>query len=90
MMENTVFKYVLVLPAVLGLIAVWIVVGSVGAKIAGKHAETRLRSKCPNCEAKLKAGRQGLRNRLLAAIFLVDIARYVCQECGFRRSVWKA
>lgn len=90
MIEDTVSKYVLVLPAVLGLVAVWIVIGSVGAKIADKHAETRARSKCPNCEAKLKAGRQGLRNRLLAAIFLVDIVRYACQECGFKHSVWKA
>ena len=89
MIENTVFKYVLVAPAVLGLLAIWIVIGSVGARIARGHAETRSARECPRCQAHLKAVRQGIHHRIAAKVFLVDIARYACRQCGFRQSVWR-
>lgn len=88
MVEDTAFKYILALPAALGLVAVWIVLGSIGAKIAARHAAHRSSQTCPRCQTRLQGVRQGLHNRLLATLFLVDITRYGCRQCGFRHSVW--
>ena len=90
MNENTTFNYFLLGPAALCLAAVWIVVGSIGERIARKHAVTRSTRECPQCQAQLQAIGQGIRYRIVAFFFLVDIARYACGECGFRQSVWKA
>ena len=90
MEDNAAFQYIRGIPALLGMIAVWIVIGSIGERIARKHAATRSTEKCPRCEAELKAVRQGFRHYVAAKVFLVDIARYACSQCGFRRSVWKA
>ncbi len=88
--DNAAFLYVRWIPALLGMIAVWIVVGSVGERIARKHAATRSNEKCPRCEMGLKAVRQGFRHYVAAKVFLVDITRYACHQCGFRQSIWKA
>ena len=90
MNENTAFNYYLLGPAVLCLVAVWIVVGSIGERIARKHAVTRSTGECPQCQTQLQAIEQGIRYRIVALFFLVDIARYTCGQCGFRQSVWKA
>lgn len=90
MPDSAVFEYLRWIPAILGLIAVWTVVGSIGARIARSHGAARSTRKCPRCQAQLKAVGQGLRNRLMASLFLVDIARYACGQCGFRQSVWEA
>jgi len=88
--DNPVFEYLRWIPAILGLIGVWIVIGGIGAKVARIHGATRSTRECPRCQAELKAMRQGLYNRVMASFFLVDIARYACCQCGFRQSVWKA
>lgn len=90
MAENVVFEYLRWIPAVLGLVAIWIVIGNMGAKIAKKHATTRSTDKCPQCRAELKPAGQGLRNRMVGLFFLVDIAQYCCRRCGFRQSVWNS
>ncbi len=89
MNENTAFNYFLLGPVALCLIAVWIVVGSIGERIARRHAATRSTRECPQCQAEFQAMRQSIRNRIVALLCLVDVARYACGQCGFRQSVWK-
>jgi uncharacterized protein with PIN domain len=90
MPDSAVFEYLRWIPAILGLIAVWIVIGSIGVRIARSHAVARSTRECPRCQAELKAVGRGFRNRVVASFFLVDIARYACRQCGFRQSVWQA
>ena len=90
MNENTTFNYFLLGPAALCLVAVWIVVGSIGQRIARRHTVTRSTRECPQCQAHLQAIGQGIRYRIVELFFLVDIARYACGQCGFQQSVWKA
>lgn len=89
-MDETVFRYIAWVPAILGLIAVWILIGSVGARIARRHASTRSKRECPECQGKLDAVRPGIHNRMAGVFFLVDITRYACRQCGYRLSMWQA
>lgn len=90
MAETTASNYLILGPAILALVGVWIVVGSIGARIARKHAETRSTGDCPECQTKLQVAGLDLRYRIVSLIFLVDVTRYSCGQCGFRQSVWKA
>lgn len=89
MADNPAFEYIRLIPALLGCIAIWIVIGGIGVRIAHRHATTRSSEKCPRCEGTLKDMRQGVQHYVLSKVFLVDIARYTCGQCGFRQSIWK-
>jgi len=60
MADNAAFEYIRFIPVILGCIAVWIVIGSIGERIARRHAATRSREKCAQCEGTLKVVRQGV------------------------------
>jgi len=90
MADNPAFEYIRLIPVLLVCIAVWIVIGSIGERIARRHATTRSREKCPQCEGTLKGARRDVQDHVLGKVFLVDIARYACVQCGFRQSIWKA
>ena len=90
MADNPALEYIRLIPALLGCIAIWIVIGSIGERIAHGHATTRSSEECPKCEGALKGVRQGVQHYVLEKVFLVEIARYACGKCGFRQSIWKA
>ena len=90
MAEIAVFEYLRWIPAFLGAIAVWIVIGSVGARIAKKRVPTRAAGQCPQCRTDLKPTGNGIRNRLIGLLFLVEIEQSRCHQCGHRQSVWSS
>lgn len=72
------------------VLAVWIFVKALTARMARFHAARFPEGKCPKCGTLMQERSQKYRHQFFGVIGFAELVPYECPKCHFRKLLWSA